>query len=168
MSGDREEQEVSRKSLKYRPCASKFFRHFVLLPIQINNENDSLTCIHLSAGSEGRELVDKYLALQRAEMPDFSLVMMFGRLLCFMGEYAKAREHFEHLLATSGEDKASLHHNLAFVSEREQNFHGALEQYKLARALLEGSDPPRRREMATTLNNMASIFSRVSDQKLLG
>ena len=122
-----------------------------------------MTCIHLSASSEGQELVKAYLALQRAEMPEFSLIMMFGRLLCFMGEYDKARKHFRHLLDTSDEDKPSLYHNLGFVDASQQNFLEALQQYDLARSLLENADPPRRQELATTLNNMAAVFSQVSD-----
>ncbi len=135
--------------------------------IEIIDESDSLTCIHLSASSEGRELADTYLELQRAEMPEFSLIMMFGRLLCSMGEYVKARQHFENLLDTSGEDKPSLHHNLAFVHDKQQNFTEALQCYDQAYSLLQQADPPRRQELAATLNNMAAVFSEVRNLELV-
>ncbi|CAF3180100.1 unnamed protein product [Rotaria socialis] len=126
---------------------------------KVVDENDSLTCIYLSASSEGRELVDIYLTLQRAEMPEFNLVMMFGRLLCFMGDYAKAHKYFTYFLENSGEDKPSLHHNLAFVHDKQQNFDEALQHYEEACSLLQQADPPRVQELAVTLNNMAAVFS---------
>jgi tetratricopeptide (TPR) repeat protein len=139
----------------------------VFLVLKIVDESDPLTCIHLSASSEGRELIDTYLEIQRAEMPEFSLVMMFGRLLCFMGEHGKAREHFENLLESSAEDKPSLHHNLAFIHDKQQNFTEALRCYDQACILLREADPPRRQELAATLNNMAAVFSQVRQLKLV-
>ncbi|CAF3793736.1 unnamed protein product [Rotaria sp. Silwood1] len=114
----------------------------ILFNIEVVDENDSLTCIYLLASSEGRELVDTYLELQRAEMPEFSLIMMYGRLLCFMGEYAKARQHFEDLFDTSNEDKPSLYHNLAFVHDKQQHFTEALQCYDQAYSLLQQANPP--------------------------
>ena len=96
-------------------------------------------------------------------MPEFSLVMMFGRLLCFMGEYAKAHKHFQRLLDTTSEDKPSLHHNLAFVYSKQQNFTDALQHYDVARHMLQEAHPPRLQELAATLNNIGTIFSQVSD-----
>ena len=132
--------------------------------VQTDGEKNGVTTIHLSASSEGRALIDRYLALQRADMPDFSLIMMFGRLLCLMGEYEKARKHFTHLLKTTEEDKASLYHNLGLVDASQQKFSAALENYGIAQLLLHEAVPPRRQELATTLNNMAAVFSKVTDE----
>ncbi|UJR07439.1 hypothetical protein I4U23_011725 [Adineta vaga] len=132
---------------------------------KIVEENDSLTCIHLSASSEGRELVNKYLELQRIDMPEFSLIMMFGRLLCFMGKYVEARKHFQDLLESTGEDKASLYHNLAFICDKEQNFVESLRYYEQTCALLQETDPPRRQELAATLNNMSAVCSQRGEYK---
>lgn len=122
----------------------------------------SFTWIYMSATDQGGELVKKYITLQRAEMSEFSLVMMFGRLLCFMGEHGKARGHFQHLLDHGKEDKASLYHNIGFVCDREQNYQAALEYYDKARLLLMTSTRRRVEELAVTLNNMAVVHSRVS------
>lgn len=143
-------------------------RNSIWFPVlKIVDESDSLTCIHLSASSEGRELVDTYLELQRTDMPEFNLVMMFGRLLCFMGEYDKARKHFENLLETSGEDKPSLHHNLALIHDKQQHYSEALQYYNQAGVLLKEADPPRRLELAATFNNMAAVHSQVRRSKVV-
>ncbi|CAF1617917.1 unnamed protein product [Rotaria magnacalcarata] len=126
---------------------------------KVVDESDSLTCIYLSVSSEGRELVDKYLSLQRAEMPEFNLIMMFGRLLCFMGEYEKAYKHFTYFLENSDEDKPSLHHNMAFVYDKQQKFDAALQHYQQACLMLQLADPPRLQELAATFNNIAAVFT---------
>jgi tetratricopeptide (TPR) repeat protein len=131
------------------------------------DEEDSLTHIYLTASSEGRQLVDTYIALQRAEMPTFSLIMMFGRVLCSMGEYNKARAHFERLAEAGREDQASIQHNLGYVHGLQQNFKEALQHYAQARSLLQHAHPPRLRELATTLNNMAAVFSQVKPIEIL-
>jgi tetratricopeptide (TPR) repeat protein len=126
------------------------------------DEEDSLTHIYLTASSEGRHLVDSYVALQRAEMPNFSLIMMFGRILCLMGQYTKARTHFERLTEAGHEDQASIEHNLGFVYAQQQNYEEAIQHYAQARSLLQEADPPRLQELAVTLNNMAAVFSQVN------
>jgi tetratricopeptide (TPR) repeat protein len=100
-------------------------------------------------------------------MPTFSLIMMFGRVLCSMGEYAKARAHFERLAKAGREDQASIQHNLGFVYAQQQNFKEALQHYAQARSLLRQAHPPRFQELATTLNNMAAVFSQVKCVKIL-
>ncbi len=132
-----------------------------ILYVQVVDEADSLTHIYLTASSEGRQLVDTYIALQRAEMPTFSLIMMFGRVLCSMGEYTKARTHFERLAEAGREDQASIQHNLGLVHAQQQNFKEALQHYTQARSLLQLAHPPHLQELATTLNNMAAVFSQV-------
>jgi Tfp pilus assembly protein PilF len=94
-------------------------------------------------------------------MPTFSLIMMFGRVLCSMGEYNKARAHFERLAETGREDQASIQHNLGFVHCQQQNFKEALQHYAQVCSLLEQAHPPRLEELAATLNNMAAVFSQV-------
>ena len=130
-------------------------------------EEDSLTHIYLTASSEGRQLVDAYIELQRAEMPTFSLIMMFGRVLCSMGEYNKAKAHFERLAEAGHEDAASIQHNLGYVHDRQQNFQEALRHYNQASSLLSEADPPRLLELAATFNNMATVFSQVELMKIL-
>jgi tetratricopeptide (TPR) repeat protein len=132
-----------------------------LLYVQVVDEEDSLTHIYLTANSEGRQLVDAYIELQRAEMPTFSLIMMFGRVLCLMGEYTKARTHFERLAEAGREDQANIQHNLGFVHAQQQNFKEALQHYAQAHFLLLQAHPSRLQELAATLNNMAAVFSQV-------
>lgn len=125
-------------------------------------EEDSLIHIYLTASNEGRQLVDQYIDLQRAEMPTFSLIMMFGRVLCSMGEYSRAKVHFERLAEASREDMASIQHNLGYVNNLQQNFQEALRHYEQASSLLSEADPPRLVELAATYNNMATVFSQVT------
>ncbi len=91
--------------------------------------------------------------------------MMFGRVLCSMGEYNKAKAHFERLNEAGREDQASIQHNLGYVYALQQNFNEALKHYTQARSLLQQAHPPRLRELATTLNNMAAVFSQVKSIK---
>jgi len=92
---------------------------------------------------------------------------MFGRVLCSMGEFSKARAHFERLAEAGREDQASIQHNLGFVHAQQQNFKEALRHYAQARSLLLQTHPSRLQELAATLNNMAAVFSQVKYTQIL-
>ncbi|CAF4525316.1 unnamed protein product [Rotaria sp. Silwood2] len=118
-----------------------------------------LWVVKLKATNEGRNIVQYYVEETRRETEEKSVVIMFGRLLCDMGQYQKAELYFEQILIDpNGEDIAWIEHNLGRVFQSKGDWKKAREYYDRAYHRMIKVNPPRTKDSAYVLNNIGSIL----------
>ncbi|CAM4829355.1 unnamed protein product [Rotaria magnacalcarata] len=117
----------------------------------------------MTLSNEGQKITEDYLELTQTETEELSVSIVFGRLLCDLGEYDKSKKYFEQLLNDSPkEDCAWIEFNIGRALSFKCEWNQAREYYNRAYDLMMKNKPTRVKDSAWILNNIDAILR---DQK---
>jgi len=115
--------------------------------------------IKMSASGEGQAITQDYIETARHEMEERSVAIMFGRLMCQMGEYEKSQKYFEQLLVDpNDEDLAWIEFNIGRALHYKNKWKEARTYYDRAQDRMMSVDPPRIKESAYVLNSIGTVL----------
>lgn len=125
----------------------------------IDETDESLIIINMKLSNEGHRITKDYLELTRQATEEFSVPIVFGRLLCNLGEYDNSQKYFEQLLLESPyEDRAWIEFHIGRAYYFKGEWDEAREYYDRAYYRMMKSRPPRLKDSAWVLNNLANVF----------
>ncbi|CAF3698408.1 unnamed protein product [Rotaria sp. Silwood1] len=115
--------------------------------------------IEMTATSEGQVIIQDYLEATRRETEERSVGIMFGRLMCNMGQYEKSQRYFEQLVINSkDEHPAWVEFNIGRALHFKGEWKKARKYYDNAYHRMMNADPPRIKDSAYVLNNIGAVL----------
>jgi tetratricopeptide (TPR) repeat protein len=122
-------------------------------------QDGTVQLIRMSATNAGETITKDYIELIHRETEEISVSIVFGRLMCSLGEYDKSQTYFEQLLNDpNGEDVAWIEFNIGrafdFKGERKE----AREYYDRAYDRMMNAKPKRIKDAAYVLTNIGAIL----------
>ncbi|CAF3827795.1 unnamed protein product [Rotaria sp. Silwood1] len=128
--------------------------------IESIEEQESLQIITMNLSNEGQKITKDYLDLTRQETEELSVSIVFGRLLCNLGEYDKSQKYFEQLLNDSkDEDRAWIEFNIGRTLDFKGEWKRARKYFERAYDRMMKSEPARIIDSAHVLNYLGNILS---------
>ena len=123
-------------------------------------QDKEIQLVRMTATNDGEKITKDYIALTQQETEEQSVTMVFGRLMCQLGQYDKSQKYFEELLNNpGGEDLAWIEFNIA----RTLRFIGAWEEargyYDRAYDRMMRATPAREKDSALVLRELGVIFN---------
>ncbi|CAF2400065.1 unnamed protein product [Rotaria sp. Silwood2] len=129
--------------------------------IESIEEHESLQIIKLNLSNEGQQITKDYIKLTEQETEELSVSIVFGRLLCNLGEYDKSQKYFQQLLNDSNnEDHAWIEFNIGRALAFKGEWHEARKYYDRAYNRMMTSKPARIKDSAHVLNNIGVILDK--------
>ncbi|CAF4207608.1 unnamed protein product [Rotaria sp. Silwood2] len=129
--------------------------------IESIEENESLQIVKMNASNEGRKITKDFIELAQKETEELSVSIVFGRLLCDLGEYDKSQKYFQQLLNDSNdEDRAWIEFNIGRAFDLKGEWNEAREYYDRAYDQMMQNEPARIKDSAHILNNIGNILRR--------
>lgn len=93
--------------------------------IESIEQDRSIQVIKMNVSNEGETITKSFITLTQKEVEEQSVIIVFGRLMCNLGEYDKSQKYFEQLLKDpNGEDIAWIEFNIG----RALDFKGELKE----------------------------------------
>ncbi|CAF3721502.1 unnamed protein product [Rotaria sordida] len=127
--------------------------------IESIEENDSLQIIKMNLSNEGQKITNDFIELTQKETEEISVSIVFGRLLCDLGEYDKSQKYFQQLFNDSqDEDRAWIEFNIGRTLDYKGEWNEAREYYDRAYDRMMKSKPVRIKDSACVLNNIGVIL----------
>ncbi|CAF1314566.1 unnamed protein product [Rotaria sordida] len=127
--------------------------------IESIEENKSLQIIKMTVSNEGQKITKVFIELTEKETEEQSVSIVFGRLLCNLGEYDKSQKYFQQLLNDSNdEDQAWIECNIGRVLHLKGEWQEAREYYDSAYDRMMKNKPARIKDSAGVLNNIGIIL----------
>ena len=124
-------------------------------------EQDSLHLIYMSASKEGEKITKDYINLTDKETKEKSVTIVFGQLLCNLGQYDQSQKYFEELLTNpDGEDIAWIEFNIGKALDYKAQWEQAKIYYNRAYKRIMKAKPVRMKDAAEAINNIGGIFYR--------
>ncbi|CAF1573541.1 unnamed protein product [Rotaria sp. Silwood1] len=125
---------------------------------ELKKFKDSIV-IEMSASNAGQAITLNYIQDIRSKAEDMSVAIMFGRLMCNMGQYDKSLKYFKNLMANPhGEDPAWIEHNIGRALDFKGEWEAARKYYKSAYRRMMSVDPPRVKDSAYVLTSIGCVF----------
>ncbi|CAF4028260.1 unnamed protein product, partial [Rotaria sordida] len=122
----------------------------------------------MTATNEGQVVIQDYLEAARRETKERSVGIMFGRLMCNMGQYQKSQRYFEQLLINSkDEDPAWIEFNIGRALHFKGEWEKARKYYDNAHRRMMNVDPPREKDSANVLNNIGAVLKNEGNDEWL-
>ncbi|CAF1384583.1 unnamed protein product [Rotaria sordida] len=129
--------------------------------IESIEENESLQIIKMNLSNEGQKITKDYIALTQKETEELSVSIVFGRLLCNLGEYDKSQKYFQQLLHDSNdEDRAWIEFNIGRALAFKGEWNEAQKYYDRAYERMMANKPARIKDSAHVLNNIGVILEK--------
>ncbi|CAF3322514.1 unnamed protein product [Rotaria socialis] len=130
--------------------------------IEMIEHTGEIWLVNMVASEDGKAITEDYIEIARRDSEEKTVSIMFGRLMCDMGEYDKSRKYFENLLASSAEndDRASIEFNIGRAYYNKGEWIIAREYYDRAYDRMMGVDPPQTKESASVLNSIGIDLQR--------
>ncbi|CAF1313106.1 unnamed protein product [Didymodactylos carnosus] len=144
------------------------------------DDDNKIWTVNMSLTDDGVKLASDYIELNKQEMNETSVPILFGKLLNEMGEHKKAYKYFKNLKENiqDNEDIARIYNGIGHAYHGMKNLEKALESYNHCYDLLINNKPPYRaleyferafdimkqfpntynREIADTLTNIGSVY----------
>jgi tetratricopeptide (TPR) repeat protein len=127
--------------------------------IESIKEHESIQLIRMRVSNEGEIITKDYIERTQKETEEKSVSIVFGKLMCNLGQYDKSQRYFEQLLIDpNGEDIAWIEFNIGralyFKGEQKQ----AREYYDRAYKRMMNIEQPRIKDSAQILNNIGLIL----------
>lgn len=123
--------------------------------IESIEENDGIQIVKMNVSNEGETISKSFLEQTRKETEEQSIVIVFGRLMCNLGDYDKSQKYFEQLLNDpNGEDLAWIEFNLGRALDFKGELQKAREYYDRAYDRMIKTRPSRIKDTAYVLNNI--------------
>ncbi|CAF4510099.1 unnamed protein product [Didymodactylos carnosus] len=125
----------------------------------VNREKSHLGHVNLRVTSEGADIAREYIKLNRKELEERSVAIMFGSLLCDMGQYDKSMKYFENLFQNpQGENISDIEFNLGRTHHFRGEYDKALQLYEHSFATMMMSKPVPEKASARVLNNIGLVY----------
>jgi tetratricopeptide (TPR) repeat protein len=122
-------------------------------------EDGSVQIIKMIASNEGQTITKDYMKETQHETDEKSVMIVFGRLMCNLGQYDKSQKYFEQLLDNPhGEDLACIEFNIGRALHYKGEWKIAREYYDRAHHRMMNDKPPRINDSAHVLNNIGCIL----------
>ena len=123
--------------------------------IESIEEKDGLQIVKMNVSNEGETITKSFLEQTRKETEEQSIVIVFGRLMCNLGDYDKSQKYFEQLLNDpNGEDLAWIEFNLGRALDFKGELQKARDYYDRAYEQMIKAKPARIKDSAYVLNNI--------------
>ncbi|CAF3116284.1 unnamed protein product [Rotaria sp. Silwood2] len=127
--------------------------------IESIEETESLQIIKMNLSNEGQKITKDFIELTQKETEEISVSIVFGRLLCDLGEYDKSQKYFQQLFNDSnGEDLAWIEFNIGRALDYKGEWNEARENYDRAYDRMMKNKPARIKDSARVLNNIGVIL----------
>ncbi|CAF4532982.1 unnamed protein product [Rotaria sp. Silwood1] len=123
-------------------------------------KEEEIWLIEMSASNEGQLIKEKYIKDSHRQIQDLSIKILFGRLMCDMGQWNQSQHFFQHLLYDSNsnsEDLAKLERSLGEVLQWKGEWTRARKYYEWAYDRMTNSKPTRIKDSADILFNIGEI-----------
>ncbi|CAF3554604.1 unnamed protein product [Rotaria socialis] len=128
--------------------------------IESIEEQGPLQIIKMNLSNEVEKITKDYLKLTQNETGEINVSIIFGRLLCDLGEYDKSQKYFEQLLNDSiGEDRAWIEFNIGRALHFKGQLKEARKYFVLAYDQMMKNKPTRIGHSAQVLNQFGNILS---------
>ncbi|CAF4178555.1 unnamed protein product [Rotaria sordida] len=113
------------------------------------------------------DLDSEYIEYQKKRMTKSNVLLFFDNLLLEMGEYPKAKRHFDRILRSSNpndEEIACIFFNFGRIHRLHGNFHRAIDCYNRAYKLHMDARPERLGSAGKCLNDLGIVYSEMGRQ----
>ncbi|CAF4373665.1 unnamed protein product [Didymodactylos carnosus] len=125
----------------------------------VNHEKPNVSRVNLRVTSEEADIAREYIKLNRKELEERSVAIMFGSLLCDMGQYDKSMKYFENLFQNpQGENISDIEFNLGRIHHFRGEYAQALQLYEHSYATMMMSKPVPEKASARVLNNIGLVY----------
>jgi Tfp pilus assembly protein PilF len=115
--------------------------------------------IKMSATKDGETITKHYIEETHRETEEKGVGIVFGRLMCNLGEYDKSQKYFEQLLRDpNGEDVAWIEFNIGRALYFKGELDVAREYYDHAYDRMIKAEPARIKDSTYVLNNIGNIL----------
>ncbi|CAF4734140.1 unnamed protein product, partial [Rotaria sp. Silwood2] len=117
--------------------------------------------IEMNASNDGQIIKEKYIKDSHRQMESLSMKILFGRLMCDMGQWNQSQHFFEHLLNNSNnnnEDITKIEYSLGEVLQWKGEWSKARKHYDLAYDRMTNMKPRRMKDSADILFNIGEIL----------
>jgi tetratricopeptide (TPR) repeat protein len=122
-------------------------------------QNEQMWLIKLNAVCDGRSILRKYIDDTHRQIEDLSIPIIFGKLICDMGQWNQSQIYFEHLLNDShDEDLVWIEHSIGQVHHWKAEWNEARIYYDRAYDRMMNSEPARIRDSALILSDIGEIL----------
>jgi len=116
--------------------------------------------IKMTVTNEAQNIGRHFIEETQREAGEQSIAIVFGRLMCNLGEYDKSQKYFEQMLnEPNGEDLAWIEHNIGRVLDFKGEWNEARKFYDRAYERMIKAKPPRIKDSAAVLNNIGNILN---------
>ncbi|CAF2166564.1 unnamed protein product [Rotaria magnacalcarata] len=123
-------------------------------------ETETYATIKMNVSNEGQKVVKEYLEFTKEETGEDNAKIVFGKLLCSLGEYDKSKKYFELLLNDSNaEDLARIEFNIGRALYLKSELNEARKYYQRAHDHMQQKKQERTIHFAHVLNNIGIISS---------
>ncbi|CAF0853965.1 unnamed protein product [Rotaria sordida] len=113
------------------------------------------------ASNEGQLIKEKYIEDSHRQMEDLCIKILFGRLMCDMGQWNQSQHFFQHLLNnsnTNNEDLAKIEYSLGEVLQWKGEWSEARKYYDRAYERMTNIKPTQIKNSANILFNIGEIL----------
>ncbi|CAF4661347.1 unnamed protein product [Rotaria sp. Silwood1] len=133
----------------------------VIFRLESVKMQENMWLIKMSVSNQGQMIKEKYIIDSDRQMKDLSIRILFGRLMCDMGQWNQAQHFFQHLLNNSNiynEDIAKIEYNLGEVLQWKGEWSEARKYYDCAYERMMNVKPRRMKDSADILFNIGEIL----------
>ncbi|CAF1615986.1 unnamed protein product [Rotaria sp. Silwood1] len=121
----------------------------------------SIQVINMSLSNEGEKITKDYIDLTQKETEEKSVAIVFGRLMCNLGQYDQSQNYFQELLKEpNGEDIAWIEFNIGQALDYKGQWEQATIYYDRAYQRMTSATPVRIKDSAQVMKNIGGIFYR--------
>ena len=122
-------------------------------------EDGGVQLIKMTVTNEAEMIIKHYIEETERETGEKSVSIVFGNLMCDLGEYDKALTYFEQLLEKpNGEDLAWIEHYIGRTLYFKGEWDASREYYESAYRRKINAKPSRIKDAASSLNNIGLIL----------
>ena len=115
--------------------------------------------IKMTVTNEAQAIGRHFIEETQRHAEDQSIAIVFGRLMCNLGEHDKSQKYFEQMLnEPNGEDLAWIEYNIARAFDFKGEWDEARKFYDRAYTQMINAKPPRVKDSAIVLNNIGAIL----------
>ena len=115
--------------------------------------------IKMTVTNEAQNIGRHFIEETQREAGDQSITIVFGKLMCNLGEYDKSQKYFEQMLnEPNGEDLAWIEYNIGQAFDFKGEWDEARKFYDRAYDRMINAKPPRIKDSAYVLNSIGVIL----------
>jgi tetratricopeptide (TPR) repeat protein len=123
--------------------------------IESIEQEESMQMIKMNLSNEGEIITKSFIEQTQKETEEQSIVIVFGRLMCNIGQYDKSQKYFEQLLNDPNrEDVAWIEFNIGRALDFKGEWKEARKYYDRAYDRMMNTNPVRMKDSAYVLNNI--------------